>query len=97
MAGQGTDGQPGRNDRRPLPVGAMTLASGGLEFAVAILLGVFGGQWLDRRLGTGPWLVIVGAFVGAAAGFYNLYRTITTAQDRASSQGHKSDGGGGAT
>jgi ATP synthase protein I len=82
---------------RALPVGAMTVATGGIEFAVSILLGVFAGQWLDRRMHTGPWLVMLGALVGAAAGFYNLYRTITTAQHRASSRAGRKTGGGGAT
>jgi F0F1-type ATP synthase assembly protein I len=49
-----------------------------MELAVAILAGLFAGQWLDRHLGTGPWLVIVGVFLGAAAGFYNLVRALTT-------------------
>jgi putative F0F1-ATPase subunit (Ca2+/Mg2+ transporter) len=52
------------------------MAGGGVEFAGAILLGVFGGHWLDHRWGTGPWLLLVGTFAGAAAGFYNLYRAI---------------------
>jgi F0F1-type ATP synthase assembly protein I len=65
-----------------------TLAGGGLEFAGAILVGLFGGQWLDRRLGTGPWLVVVGVFVGAAAGFVSLYRALTGGRpSRSSSRG----------
>jgi ATP synthase protein I len=64
-----------------------TLAGGGLEFAGAILIGLFGGQWLDRRLGTGPWLVVIGVFVGAAAGFVSLYRALTRGQSRSSSRG----------
>jgi ATP synthase protein I len=40
------------------------------------LLGLFGGQWLDRRFGTAPWLVLIGALLGAAAGMLNLYRRV---------------------
>jgi len=57
-----------------------TAALGGFEFAITILVGLFVGRWLDRRLGTGPWLLILGVFAGAAGGFYNLYRALTTAQ-----------------
>jgi ATP synthase protein I len=70
-----------------------TLASGGLEFAGAILIGLFGGQWLDRRLGTGPWLVVVGVFVGAGAGFLGLYRTLMAGAKRPESRGAGRPGG----
>lgn len=48
----------------------------GLQFAGAILLFLFLGRWLDARLGTGPWLLLLGVFVGAGAGFYALYRQL---------------------
>jgi F0F1-type ATP synthase assembly protein I len=57
-------------------------ATAGVEFAVAILLFLFAGQVLDRRFGTSPWLVMIGAFVGAAAGWYALYRTLTRHRKR---------------
>jgi hypothetical protein len=37
------------------------------------------GQWFDRKLGT-SWLAIVGAFTGAALGFFNMYRKLMAAQ-----------------
>ena len=45
----------------------------GLTLALSVLLFLGVGAWLDSRLGTGPLLLIVGAFVGAGAGFYSLY------------------------
>ena len=45
----------------------------GLTWALAVLLFLGVGAWLDSKLGTGPLLLILGAFVGAAAGFYSLY------------------------
>ena len=51
-----------------------------MQFAVAVLVFVFGGLWLDKRLGTSPWLVILGVFVGGAAGFLWMYRKVTAAQ-----------------
>ena len=55
------------------------MATGGLEMAMAIVAGLFAGQWLDTRWHTAPVLVILGVFGGAAVGFYNLYRMLTTA------------------
>jgi F0F1-type ATP synthase assembly protein I len=46
----------------------------GLELALSVLVGLFGGQWLDRHLHTAPWLTIVGTVYGIAAGVRGLYR-----------------------
>lgn len=48
----------------------------GLQFAASILLFFFAGRWLDGRLGTEPWLLIAGVFVGLAAGFWSMYRRL---------------------
>jgi ATP synthase protein I len=96
MADKGAEQEPAGSAARGQPVRVATVATGGIEFAVTILLGVFAGQWLDRRMGTAPWLVILGVLLGAAVGFYNLYRTLTTAQHRGSSRARgttNSDGG----
>jgi len=45
----------------------------GLTWALSVLLFLGVGAWLDSRLGTQPILLILGAFVGAGAGFYYLY------------------------
>ena len=52
----------------------------GFQFTAAVLAGVFGGIWLDRSLGTSPWLTIVCIFAGAALGFYSLYRNLMSGQ-----------------
>ena len=59
---------------------ASDFAGIGLQFAVSIVLFVFAGQWLDRRLGTGPIFLIVGAFLGAGGSFYSMYRKLMAAQ-----------------
>jgi len=45
----------------------------GLTFALSTLLFLLGGWWLDGKLGTMPLFLILGAFLGAGAGFYSLY------------------------
>jgi ATP synthase protein I len=54
----------------------------GLQFAVSILVFLYLGQWLDRKLGTAPWLLIIGVFLGAGASFYSMYRKLMAAQAR---------------
>lgn len=45
-----------------------------LAAAIAVLMG--GGYWLDRKLGTQPWLTLLGALMGMVVGFYNLFDTL---------------------
>lgn len=52
----------------------------GLQFVAAILLFLFAGQWLDRRLGTSPVFVLAGVFVGGGGAFYGMYRKLMAAQ-----------------
>lgn len=60
-------------------VSAAELAGAGLQFALAIVVFLFVGQWLDRRMGTAPVFLILGVFAGAAGGFYSMYRKLTGA------------------
>ena len=45
----------------------------GLTWALAVLLFMWAGYWVDGKVGTAPILMIIGAFVGGGAGFYSLY------------------------
>ena len=65
----------------------------GLTWALSVLLFLGVGAWLDSKLGTGPILLIVGAFVGAGAGFYSLYYHIVI-EPRQKQQGPNERGGG---
>jgi ATP synthase protein I len=43
---------------------------------VATVIGLAGGYYLDRWLGTSPWLTMIGLGGGIAAGFVNLFRSV---------------------
>src|ERR1041385_3159082 len=43
-----------RFPRRMTGAGQYSVA--GFQFTVAVLAGVFGGIWLDQKLGTSPWM-----------------------------------------
>lgn len=45
----------------------------GLSMAIAISLGAFAGNYLDRKLGTYPWCTLVFLGLGISAAFRNLY------------------------
>jgi ATP synthase protein I len=44
------------------------------ELVAGVLVGAVGGYFLDRWLGTTPWLLIVGLLLGTAGGFNNVYK-----------------------
>lgn len=45
----------------------------GVELVAAILTWAAIGWFIDDRLGTGPWGIVVGALVGNAAGLYLVF------------------------
>ena len=52
----------------------------GIEIAVAIGIGYFGGQYLDRKLGVAPWFMWVGFAAGVGAGIKALVRVVRSYQ-----------------
>jgi len=52
---------------------AFRFASVGLEMGVAVAIGWGIGTWLDSKLGTKPWLMLVFLLFGVAAGFKAVY------------------------
>lgn len=48
----------------------------GVEVFSALVVGVAAGFFLDRWLGTWPWLFLVFFVLGSAAGVLNVYRLI---------------------
>jgi F0F1-type ATP synthase assembly protein I len=75
-------GPPGGKDTGGGGPSATEFAGVGIQFALAILLFLYIGQWLDSKLGTAPWLLILGVFLGAGLGFYSMYRKLMAAQAR---------------
>ncbi|MCA1065462.1 AtpZ/AtpI family protein [Rossellomorea sp. AcN35-11] len=64
-----------QNDRRPYQ--SMVLYSAILSQLVgSILIGIFGGRWLDGILSTTPLFLIIGLLLGLATGIYTMLRTV---------------------
>jgi ATP synthase protein I len=58
------------------------LAAVGMTMAVAIVLGLAGGYFLDRWLGTSPWLTLIGLGLGIVAAFVSFFRAVKAAERR---------------
>ncbi|HSJ26057.1 MAG TPA: AtpZ/AtpI family protein [Longimicrobiales bacterium] len=84
-----------QHDRKPPPSAAAQAskyAGVGLTWALSTMLFLFLGAAADRRLGTTPWLTLVGAFVGAGAGFwYMYYHLVIAPQQRRNRDGKAGD------
>jgi ATP synthase protein I len=64
-----------QNNRHPFQ--AMALMSAILSQLVgSVLIGIFGGRWIDGQIGTEPLFLIIGLLLGLAAGIYAMMRLI---------------------
>lgn len=52
------------------------LSSIGLMLPSSIIIGLFFGYFLDRWLGTGPWLLLVFTVLGVVSGLLSLFRAL---------------------
>lgn len=64
--------KPRRPDLRRLS----ELASLGLILPSSIAIGLFFGYFLDRWLGTDPWLLLTFTVLGIVSGLLSLYRAL---------------------
>lgn len=51
-------------------------ASVGLELGISVIIGMLIGMWIDRELGSTPWLMLVFLGFGFAAGFRGVLRAV---------------------
>lgn len=70
-------------ERRPIDPDAKnmwriagTTGAVGIEIALDIVIGFFGGRFLDRKLGTAPWISYFGLAAGAGAAILALVRVV---------------------
>jgi ATP synthase protein I len=80
-------GPEGRKQMRVLG----TVGTAGIELAVATVVGLFGGRWLDGLLGTGPWLQWLGFGLGLFVGFRNLFRITRRVQQQMAADENQQD------
>lgn len=69
-----------RDNKPPASAEIARFLGYGMTWALSTLLFLYLGSLADKRLGTEPVLTLIGAFVGATAGFYAMYRRLVDAQ-----------------
>ena len=73
-------GEKGSKKGSKAGASGLEFAGAGLQFAVIVVASALGGIWIDRKVGTSPWLLLVLVFGGSALGFYSLYRKLMKGQ-----------------
>ena len=53
----------------------------GLMLPASIAVGLFFGYWLDKWLGTKPWLLMIMTLLGVASGLISLIRGVNKYKD----------------
>lgn len=61
----------------------LSASSVGLELAIAVIIGLFVGRWLDGQLGTTPWMMILWLGFGFTAGLRGVFRHVRIADKEA--------------
>ncbi|MBN8433575.1 AtpZ/AtpI family protein [Priestia flexa] len=46
------------------------------QLAGSVLIGLFGGKWIDGKVGTEPLFLVLGLLLGLAVGVYAMLRTV---------------------
>ena len=56
------------------------LSAVGMTLVMSTIVGLAGGYFADKWLGTTPWLTLIGLVLGIVAGFVNLFRSVKKAE-----------------
>ncbi len=81
-------------DKRQLYKSLGFLSSVGISLVAATFIGLAMGYYLDKWLGTSPWLTLIFLFIGIVSGFRNIYVLTTQELKRQEDEERKNDESG---
>jgi len=73
----------------------LSLLGMGFYIAIAIVLGIWGGHWLDGKLNSGPLWLIIGLILGIAVaglGVYNMLKPFIESAKKSDNNSKKRQG-----
>ncbi|HSD89236.1 MAG TPA: AtpZ/AtpI family protein [Kofleriaceae bacterium] len=65
---------------------ALNASSVGLEMGLSVALGLLVGWYMDKWLGTQPWLMLLWLLLGLVAGFRGVFRAVSRAEKAAAAE-----------
>ena len=97
MIGAPKDLRPSAQDEKKARDGGLSgvdFAAIPFQLAFSIIAGVYAGQWLDRKLGSVPWFLLVGVLLGTGLSSWSIYMKLMAAQaqDEALQKSRREDG-----
>ncbi|OGQ23176.1 MAG: hypothetical protein A3I05_02765 [Deltaproteobacteria bacterium RIFCSPLOWO2_02_FULL_44_10] len=48
----------------------------GFQLAASVIVGLLGGAWIDKKIGSSPWLAVLGLTLGFVGGLWNMIRIL---------------------
>jgi len=57
-------------------LGFAVYGAAGVQLAASVVAGLFIGDYIDKKAGTGPWITIAGLILGFAGGLINMLRIV---------------------
>ncbi|MFO0752813.1 MAG: AtpZ/AtpI family protein [Thermodesulfovibrionales bacterium] len=70
----------GKREEKNALVQLLELSGIGIQLVVSTIVGLAIGYWLDRLLGTSPYLSLLFLFLGIISGFVNMVRLVRKAE-----------------
>ena len=67
---------------------ALNASSIGLELGLCVAIALLAGFYLDKYLGTTPWMLLLWMLLGVVAGFRGVFRAIKRADRAAAEESH---------
>jgi ATP synthase protein I len=83
----GKEGGPGYSSYIQALRSAGPLLGSGIQLAASVVIMFFFGRWLDARLGSAPWLMLLGILFGVGAGMYSFVRTVSRLEKKKPDKG----------
>jgi len=76
MAPPGDSEEPGRG-KQPWGQELGPFLTLGIQLALSVVVFFFIGRWVDGKLNTEPWFMLVGLIIGVTGGFVKFFRTVS--------------------
>lgn len=66
--------KPNGNNKNELFLNYGLYGIAGAQLAVSVVAGLLLGNYIDKKIGTSPWITMVGLILGFVGGLYNLIK-----------------------